>query len=118
MMLMSERACRYLKWQRELYRNERLDRVLETAFRERAPSDDTEYPMDRVLDGLMEMHRAGLWRNESGTGPGDVVNVCAMYTMDLVGFARCVDTISAENAYDGILNMDGAIVRGKRRPGA
>ena len=108
MMLMSERARRYLMWQRELYRNERLDGVLETAFCERAPSDGVVYPMDKVLDGLMEMRRAGLWKNETATGPGNVVDTSAMWMMDLVGFARSVDRISPKGAYDGLICMDGA----------
>ena len=115
-MFASERACRYTKYLAELYPGWAMPRnSLATGFYERQPSDDIEYPMDRVLDGLMEMHRAGLWRNEAQTGPGDLVAIALDQMLNLVRFARAVDTISTEGAYDGLLNMEDARVKMKRR---
>lgn len=90
-MFASERACRYTKYMAELYPGWAMPRnSLATGFNERQPSDDIEYPMDRVLDGLIEMHRAGLWRNEAQTGPGDLVAIALDQMLNLVRFARAV----------------------------
>lgn len=115
-MFASERACRYMKYMAELYPEWAMPRnSLATGFYERKPSDDIEYPMDKVLDGLMEIHRAGLWRNGEQTGPGDLVAIALDQMLNLVRFARAVDTISTEGAYDGLLNMEDARVMMKRR---
>lgn len=115
-MFASERACRYTKYLAELYPGWAMHRNrLATGFYERQPSDDIEYPMDKVLEGLAEMHRAGLWRNEAQTGPGDLVAITLDRMLNLVRFARAIDTISTEGAYDGLLNMEGVGVRMKRR---
>lgn len=115
-MFASERACRYQRYMSELYPDwSSLKKTLETACYERQPSDDIEYPMDKVQDGLIEMHRAGLWRNEAQTGPGDLVAIALDQMLNLVRFARAIDTISTEGAYDGLLNMEDARVKMKRR---
>ena len=116
-MFASERACRYTKYLAKLYPEWAMPRnSLATGFYERQPSDDIEYPMDKALEGLAEMHRAGLWRNESQTGPGDQVEAAFGQMLSLMRFARTVDTISPEGAYDGLLNMEDARVDMKRRP--
>ena len=115
-MFASERACRYTQYLSELYPEWEIPKNrLKTAFYERQPSDDIEYPMDKVLDGLAEMHRAGLWRNGTQTGPGDLVAIALDQMLSLTRFARTVDTISPEGAYDGLLNMEDARVMMKRR---
>lgn len=115
-MFASERAYRYTRYLAELYPGWAMPRnSLATGFYERQPSDDIEYPMDRVLEGLAEMHRTGLWRNQAQTGPGNLVAIALDQMLNLVRFARVVDTISAEGAYDGLLNMEDARVRMKRR---
>ena len=115
-MFASERACRCMKHMVELYPGwVMLRNSLATGFYERQPSDDIEYPMDKILDGLAEMHRAGLWRNGTQTGPGDHVETAFGQMLGLMSFARTVDTISPEEAYDGLLNMEDARVRMKRR---
>ena len=114
-MFASERACRYTKHLAELYPGWAMPQnSLATGFYERQPSDDIEYPMDRVLEGLAEMHRARLWRNESQTGPGDLVETAFGQMLSLMRFARTVDTISPEGAYDGLLNMEDTRVMMKR----
>lgn len=114
-MFASERACRYTKYLAELYPGWAMPQnSLATGFYERQPSDDIEYPMDKVLDGLAEMHRAGLWRNGTQTGPGDHVETAFGQMLSLMRFARTVDTISPEGAYDGLLNMENARVMMKR----
>ena len=115
MMFASERACRYTRIMSELYPSWTIPRArLATGFYERQPSDDMEYPMDRALDSLAEMHRAGLWRNEEQTGPGDSVAIALDLMLDLVRFARAIDTTSPEGAYDGLMSMEGARVRRRR----
>lgn len=114
-MFASERACRYTKYLAELYPEWAMPQnSLATGFYERQPSDDIEYPMDKVLDGLAEMHRAGLWRNGTQTGPGDHVETAFDQMLSLMRFARTVDTISPEGAYDDLLSMDEARVIMKR----
>lgn len=114
-MFASERACRYTKYLAELYPGWEIPKNrLKTAFYEKQPSDDIEYPMDKVLDGLAEMHRAGLWRNQAQTGPGNLVAIALDQMLNLVRFARAVDAISPEGAYDDLLNMEDARVRMKR----
>ena len=114
-MFASERACRYTKYLAELYPGWAMPRnSLATGFYERQPSDDIEYPMDEVLKGLAEMHRAGLRRNGTQTGPGDLVAIALDQMLNLVRFARAVDTIAPEGAYDGLLNMEDARVMMKR----
>lgn len=114
-MFASERACRYTQYLSELYPEWEIPKNrLKTAFYERQSSDDIEYPMDRVLDGLMEMHRAELWRNEAQTGPGDLVAIALDQMLNLVRYARAIDTISPEGAYDNLLSMGDARVRMKR----
>lgn len=115
-MFASERACRYTKYLAELYPGWAMPRsILATGFYERQPSDDIEYPMDKALEGLAEMHRAGLWRNGTQTGPGDHVETAFGQMLSLMRFARTVDTISPEGAYDGLLNMEDAMVKMKRK---
>lgn len=115
-MFASERACRYTKYLAELYPEWAMPRnSLATGFYERQPSDDIEYPMDKALEGLAEMHRAGLWRNGTQTGPGDHVETAFGQMLSLMRFARTVDTISPEGAYDGLLNMEDARVKMKRK---
>ena len=115
-MFASERACRCMKHMVELYPEWAMPgSILATGFYERQLSDDIEYPMDKVLDGLAEMHRAGLWRNGTQTGPGDLVETAFGQMLSLMRFARTVDTISPEGAYDGLLNMEDARVKMKRR---
>lgn len=115
-MFASKRACRYTQYLSELYpEGEAPKNKLRAAFYEKQSSDDIEYPMDKVLDGLMEMHRAGLWRNEAQLGPGDLVETALDRMLSLMRFARTTDTISPEGAYDSLLSMEDARVDMKRK---
>ena len=114
-MFASERAARYNRYMNELHPDMKgLQHKLSTGFYERRPSDDIEYPMDKILDGLMAMYRAGLWRNEEQTGPGDSVAIALDLMLDLVRFARAIDTTSPVGAYDALLSMEGARVHRRR----
>lgn len=115
-MFASERACRYQRYMSELHPDwSSLKKTLETACYERQPSDDIEHPMDKILDGLIEMHCAGLWHNKVGTGPGDVVDKALDNMMAIVRFARAIDTTSPKGTYDDLLNMEDSIVEMKRK---
>ena len=115
-MFASRRAYRYAKHRQEFRPSWfGLDEAMETGFYEVVPLDGTEYPMDRVLEGLMEMHRAGLWRNDTGTGPGNLVDSSIVHMLGLLKVARLLDDQSPKGTYDGILNMDDARVEVRRR---
>lgn len=117
MMFASERAVRYNRYMNELHPDMKgLQHKLSTGCYERRPSDDIEYPMDKILDGLMAMHRAGLRRNpRRETGPGDAVAATLDRMLQMVQYARAIDTSSPEGAYDGLMSMEDALVERKRR---
>lgn len=116
MMFASERAVRYNRYMVELHPDLTcLSRKLSTGFYERRPSDDIEYPMDKILDGLMAMHRAGLRSTRWETGPGDAVAATLDQMLHMVQYARAIDTSSPEGAYDGLMSMEDALIERKRR---